>query len=104
VSIFMDRVCRVGRGLGQAGGARCREVDLLVRGATTTHPPQTKACKTFLHHLEECGERLAEGKTIVQNETCVEAVSVGYRCQFSWIVCVGWAGVWVKRAVQDAER
>ncbi|GAA5975527.1 hypothetical protein JCM10908_005190 [Rhodotorula pacifica] len=33
---------------------------------------QTKACKTFLHHLEECGERLAEGKTIVQNETCVE--------------------------------
>ncbi|GAA5869635.1 hypothetical protein JCM3774_005499 [Rhodotorula dairenensis] len=33
---------------------------------------QTKACKTFMHHLEECGERLAEGKTIVPNETCVE--------------------------------
>ncbi|BGP54568.1 hypothetical protein JCM8202_004942 [Rhodotorula sphaerocarpa] len=33
---------------------------------------QTKACKSFLHHLEECGERLAEGKTMIQGETCVE--------------------------------
>ncbi|GAA5852618.1 hypothetical protein JCM8547_002566 [Rhodosporidiobolus lusitaniae] len=33
---------------------------------------QTKVCKPFLHHLEECGERLAEGKTMVENETCVE--------------------------------
>ncbi|GAA5986207.1 hypothetical protein JCM11641_002889 [Rhodosporidiobolus odoratus] len=32
----------------------------------------TKVCKPFLHHLEECGERLAAGKTMVDNETCVE--------------------------------
>lgn len=29
-------------------------------------------CKPFLHHLEHCGERLAKGDTIVDNETCVE--------------------------------
>ncbi|GAA6000207.1 cytochrome b-c1 complex subunit 6 family protein [Rhodotorula paludigena] len=33
---------------------------------------QTKVCHEFKHHLEECGERLAAGKTIVDNETCVE--------------------------------
>ncbi|BGP46927.1 Cytochrome b-c1 complex subunit 6, mitochondrial [Rhodotorula kratochvilovae] len=32
----------------------------------------TKVCKEFKHHLEECGERLAAGKTIIDNETCVE--------------------------------
>ncbi|GAA6008610.1 hypothetical protein JCM10207_007178 [Rhodosporidiobolus poonsookiae] len=33
---------------------------------------ETKVCKSFMHHLEECGERLAKGETIVENETCVE--------------------------------
>ncbi|BGP38825.1 Cytochrome b-c1 complex subunit 6, mitochondrial [Rhodotorula kratochvilovae] len=32
----------------------------------------TKVCKEFKHHLDECGERLAAGKTIIDNETCVE--------------------------------
>ncbi|GAA5833583.1 hypothetical protein JCM5353_000838 [Sporobolomyces roseus] len=33
---------------------------------------QTKVCANFKHHFEECGERLAAGKTIVDGETCVE--------------------------------
>ncbi|GAA6027960.1 hypothetical protein JCM8097_001802 [Rhodosporidiobolus ruineniae] len=33
---------------------------------------ETKVCKSFMHHLEECGKRLEEGKTMVENETCVE--------------------------------
>ncbi|GAA6058659.1 hypothetical protein JCM10212_004070 [Sporobolomyces blumeae] len=33
---------------------------------------QTKVCANFKHHFEECGERLAAGKTIVEGETCVE--------------------------------
>ncbi|CEQ41452.1 SPOSA6832_03161 [Sporobolomyces salmonicolor] len=33
---------------------------------------QTKVCASFKHHLEECGERLARGETIVHGETCVE--------------------------------
>ncbi|GAA6010455.1 hypothetical protein JCM11491_006946 [Sporobolomyces phaffii] len=33
---------------------------------------QTKVCANFKHHFEECGERLAAGKTIIDGETCVE--------------------------------
>ncbi|GAA5938308.1 cytochrome b-c1 complex subunit 6 family protein [Sporobolomyces koalae] len=33
---------------------------------------QTKVCANFKHHFEECGERIAAGKTIVDGETCVE--------------------------------
>ncbi|GAA5970530.1 hypothetical protein JCM21900_000187 [Sporobolomyces salmonicolor] len=33
---------------------------------------QTKVCASFKHHLEECGERLAKGETMIHGETCVE--------------------------------
>ncbi|GAA5840794.1 hypothetical protein JCM9279_001223 [Rhodotorula babjevae] len=32
----------------------------------------TKVCKEFKHHFEECGERVAAGNTIIDGETCVE--------------------------------
>lgn len=44
---------------------------------------QTKACKSFLHHLEECGERLAEGKTMIQGETCVEELCALPSCSMA---------------------
>lgn len=44
----------------------------------------TKVCKEFKHHFEECGERVAAGNTIIEGETCVEEL-----CAFS--LSSGWS-------------
>lgn len=44
--------------MGQAGGARCREVDLLVRGATTTHPPGSARLADEVQQLPRSVARL----------------------------------------------
>lgn len=63
--------------LSVAAAGGCEGVSSRRLGADTlsslpTACGNTKVCKEFKHHLEECGERLAAGKTIVPNETCVE--------------------------------